>query len=70
MAPAGDGGAPRSRAKAALADERSVAARGRGFAHLRPRVTQVIRENPEIFRGKKAGLIISGGNVDFRKLPF
>ena len=29
-----------------------------------------IRENPEMFRGKKAGLIISGGNVDFRKLPF
>jgi threonine dehydratase len=33
-------------------------------------VLAVIRENPEIFRGKKAGLIISGGNVDFRKLPF
>lgn len=30
----------------------------------------VIRENPDMFRGKKAGLIISGGNVDFRKLPF
>ncbi len=33
-------------------------------------VLAVIKENPEIFRGKKAGLIISGGNVDFRKLPF
>lgn len=33
-------------------------------------VLAIIRENPEIFRGKKAGLIISGGNVDFRKLPF
>jgi threonine dehydratase len=33
-------------------------------------VLAVIRENPEIFRGKKAGLIVSGGNVDFRKLPF
>jgi threonine dehydratase len=33
-------------------------------------VLGVIRENPEVFRGKKIGLIISGGNVDFRKLPF
>jgi threonine dehydratase len=33
-------------------------------------VLAVIRENPEVFRGKKIGLIISGGNVDFRKLPF
>jgi threonine dehydratase len=33
-------------------------------------VLAVIKENPEFFRGKKAGLIISGGNVDFRKLPF
>jgi threonine dehydratase len=33
-------------------------------------VLAVIKENPEVFRGKKAGLIISGGNVDFKKLPF
>lgn len=33
-------------------------------------VLAVIRENPGVFKGKKAGLIISGGNVDFRKLPF
>ena len=33
-------------------------------------VLAVIRENPDYFRGKRAGLIISGGNVDFRKLPF
>lgn len=33
-------------------------------------VLAIIRENPDVFRGKKAGLIISGGNVDFRKLPF
>jgi len=33
-------------------------------------VVAVIMENPGIFRNKKAGLIISGGNVDFRKLPF
>jgi threonine dehydratase len=33
-------------------------------------VLAVVRENPGIFRGKKIGLIISGGNVDFRKLPF
>lgn len=33
-------------------------------------VLAVIRENPDMFRGKKAGLIISGGNVDLRKLPF
>ncbi len=33
-------------------------------------VLAIIRENPELFRGKKVGLIISGGNVDFRKLPF
>lgn len=33
-------------------------------------VLAVIKENPGMFRGKKTGLIISGGNVDFRKLPF
>jgi threonine dehydratase len=33
-------------------------------------VLAVIKENPEYFRGKKVGLLISGGNVDFRKLPF
>ena len=33
-------------------------------------VLAIIKENRELFRGKKAGLIISGGNVDFRKLPF
>jgi len=33
-------------------------------------VLAAIRENQDYFRGKKTGLIISGGNVDFRKLPF
>jgi threonine dehydratase len=33
-------------------------------------VLAIIKENPEVFRNKKTGLIISGGNVDFRKLPF
>ena len=33
-------------------------------------VLAIIKENPDVFRGKKVGLIISGGNVDFRKLPF
>jgi threonine dehydratase len=33
-------------------------------------VLAVIKENPAQFRGKRIGLIISGGNVDFRKLPF
>jgi threonine dehydratase len=33
-------------------------------------VLAVIKENPGDFRGKKAGLIISGGNVDLRNLPF
>jgi threonine dehydratase len=33
-------------------------------------VLAVIRENPEMFRNKKTGLIISGGNVDLGKLPF
>jgi threonine dehydratase len=33
-------------------------------------VLAVIKENPDVFRGKKAGLIISGGNVDLRNLPF
>jgi len=33
-------------------------------------VLAVIRENPGFFRGRRVGLIISGGNVDFRKLPF
>lgn len=33
-------------------------------------VLAVIKENPDDFRGKKTGLIISGGNVDLRNLPF
>jgi threonine dehydratase len=33
-------------------------------------VLAIVKENPDYFRGKKIGLIISGGNVDFRKLPF
>jgi threonine dehydratase len=33
-------------------------------------VLAVIKENRELFRGRKTGLILSGGNVDFRKLPF
>lgn len=33
-------------------------------------VLAVIKENPGFFRGKKIGLIISGGNVDFNRLPF
>ena len=33
-------------------------------------VLAVVKENPELFKGKKIGLIISGGNVDFKKLPF
>lgn len=33
-------------------------------------VLAIVKENPDFFRGKKIGLIISGGNVDFRKLPF
>jgi threonine dehydratase len=33
-------------------------------------VLAIIKENKDIFRGKRIGLIISGGNVDFRKLPF
>jgi len=33
-------------------------------------VLAIVKENPDIFRGKKIGLIISGGNVDFRNLPF
>lgn len=33
-------------------------------------VLAVIGENPELFRGKKVGLIISGGNVDLTRLPW
>lgn len=33
-------------------------------------VLAVVKENPDLFKGRKIGLIISGGNVDFRKLPF
>jgi len=33
-------------------------------------VLAIIKENRDKFSGKKIGLIISGGNVDFRKLPF
>jgi threonine dehydratase len=33
-------------------------------------VLAAVMENNDFFRGRKVGLIISGGNVDFRKLPF
>ncbi|HKK41301.1 MAG TPA: pyridoxal-phosphate dependent enzyme [Bacteroidales bacterium] len=33
-------------------------------------VLAIIKENPDFFRGHKVGLIISGGNVDLRHLPF
>jgi threonine dehydratase len=33
-------------------------------------VLAIVKENPGFFRGKKIGLIISGGNVDMKKLPF
>ena len=33
-------------------------------------VLAVVKEYPTVFRGRKTGLIISGGNVDFRNLPF
>jgi threonine dehydratase len=33
-------------------------------------VLAVVKENRDLFHGKKAGLILSGGNVDFRNLPF
>lgn len=33
-------------------------------------VLAAVRENPDFFRGKRTGLIISGGNLDLRKLPF
>ena len=33
-------------------------------------VLAAIRENAARFQGKRVGLIISGGNLDFRKLPF
>jgi threonine dehydratase len=33
-------------------------------------VLAIIKENKDLFRNKKIGLIISGGNVDFRNLPF
>ncbi len=31
-------------------------------------VLAIIKENPDVFRGRKVGLIFSGGNVDFREL--
>ena len=33
-------------------------------------VLAAVLANKELFKGKKTGLIISGGNVDLRKLPF
>ncbi|MBN2763269.1 MAG: pyridoxal-phosphate dependent enzyme [Bacteroidales bacterium] len=33
-------------------------------------VLAAVQENPDFFRGKRTGLIISGGNVDLRRLPF
>jgi len=33
-------------------------------------VLAIVKENRGFFKNKKVGLIISGGNVDFKKLPF
>ena len=33
-------------------------------------VFAAVMENRQFFRGKRTGLIISGGNVDLKKLPF
>jgi len=33
-------------------------------------VLAIIKDNPGVFKGKKIGLIISGGNVDLSNLPF
>ena len=33
-------------------------------------VLAAILKNKALFQGKKVGVIISGGNVDFGKLPF
>lgn len=33
-------------------------------------VLAAVKENPDFFRGKKTGLILSGGNVDLRNLQF
>jgi threonine dehydratase len=33
-------------------------------------VLAIIKENPDFFRAKRVGLIITGGNVDLKKLPF
>jgi threonine dehydratase len=33
-------------------------------------VLAVLKENPSLLRGHRIGLILSGGNVDLRKLPF
>ena len=30
----------------------------------------IVLKNPEAFRGKRVGLIITGGNVDLDKLPW
>ena len=30
----------------------------------------VVLKNKDLFRNKKVGIIISGGNVDFEKIPF
>jgi threonine dehydratase len=29
-----------------------------------------VMENQDLFKGKKIGIILSGGNVDLNKLPF
>jgi threonine dehydratase len=29
-----------------------------------------VLENPDIFKGKKVGIILTGGNVDLERLPF
>ncbi|MBW6502055.1 MAG: pyridoxal-phosphate dependent enzyme [Bacteroidales bacterium] len=33
-------------------------------------VLAVVKENPALFRNRRIGLILSGGNVDLRRLPF
>jgi threonine dehydratase len=52
-----------------LSDVKTAHERISPHIHCTP-ILAVILKNPDLFRGKKVGVIITGGNVDLDKLPW
>ena len=52
-----------------LHEEHAVAI-AHGYAKVAGEPLAVILKNPEVFAGKRVGVVITGGNVDLDKLPW